>query len=469
MSDAASAASRALVERAADWLMAEALKDAELESIVRGCCERLHAAGVPIARVQLSFSMLHPLYQAVGYTWRRGQGLQVDAYRHRTSNVQSDRFLRSPFYHLLKHGLDHLRRRLDSGGSAEFPIFDDLRAEGLTDYFAFTNSFAMGTGQGMLGSWATDQHGGFSDGEIEALLRIQDPLAVACKMAMRGGLAKSALSTYLGDQAGGRVLAGQIKRGDGETTRAAIVWGDLRDSTAMAERLGRQAYIDTLNQFFDATAGAVADSGGEILSFIGDGFLAIFPCERNQKESDVACKLALSAALDATYRMAETNRQRAASGEPALGYGLSLHIGNVMFGNVGLAERLSFSVFGSAVNEAARLETLTKKFATPIVASKEFAAYCGGEWEPLGAETLRGLNAPLDVLRPMQTERTAPAPDMTARRVGHDFSDAEAVVLLYRDSPADGQARMPAQDQMRAWIGQPSPDRAGAPGRESGG
>ncbi len=435
MSETTSAASRALIERADDWLMNQALRDAELEVVVRGCCERLHGAGVPIARVQLSFSMLHPLYQAVGYTWRRGQGLQVDAYRHTPNREKPERFLQSPYYYLLKHELEHLRRRLDDGSAAEFPIFDDLRAEGLTDYLAFTNSFAMGTGQGMLGSWSTDRQGGFSDSDIEALLHIQGPLAVACKMAMRGGVAKNALSTYLGATAGGRVLAGQIKRGDGETTRAAIVWGDLRSSTEMAEQLGRQAYIDNLNSFFDATAGAMADAGGEILSFIGDGFLAIFPCERTQKDSSEACKLALSAALDATYRMAETNRLRLAEDEQPLGYGISLHIGNVMFGNVGLAERLSFSIFGSTVNEAARLESLTKKFTTPIIASEEFATYCGGDWQALGAQSLRGVNTPMAVFRPRQMERDAPPLLAPARRRGGALSDAEAVVLLFRDNP----------------------------------
>src|SRR6202008_4553858 len=141
-----------------------------------------------------------------------------------------------------------------------------------------------------MGSWATDQRGGFSDGEIEALLGIQNTLAVACKMAARSGVAKSALSTYLGTQGGERVLSGQIKRGDGEPTRAAIVWGDLRNSTAMAEQLGRQSYIDNLNGFFDSTAGAVADSGGEILSFIGDGFLALFPSGVNHTDSSEASK-----------------------------------------------------------------------------------------------------------------------------------------------------------------------------------
>jgi adenylate cyclase len=436
MSEATGAASRTLVERAAEWLMAQALKDADLKDIVRGCCERLHGAGVPIARAQCSFSMLHPLYSGIGYTWRRGQGLQVDAFRHRPDGTRPDRFLNSPYFHLMKHGLDHLRRRLDTGGAVEFPVFDELRAEGLTDYLAFRSSFAAELGQGMVGSWATDQRAGFTDSEIEALLRIQDSLAVACKIAARGGLAKNVLSTYLGAKAGDRVLSGQIKRGDGETSRAAIVWGDLRNSTQMAEQLGRQAYIDNLNSFFDATAGVVADTGGEILSFIGDGFLAVFPCERNQKESAEACKLAFLAALHATHRMAESNRQREANGATALGYGISLHIGNVMFGNVGLAERLSFSVFGSAVNEAARLETLTKKFATPIVASEEFTTYSGGEWEALGSESLRGVNAPMAVFRPVQTDGEAWAPQIAARSRERDFSDAEAVVMMYRDSPS---------------------------------
>ena len=440
MSETTSAASRVLVERVAGWLMGQALNDADLESIVRGCCERLHAAGVPISRAQMSFSMLHPLYRAAGFAWRRGQNLKVDAYRHvpdtrTTDGFTADRFTKSPYFHLMTHDLDHLRRRLDTGGDAEFPIFDDLRKEGLTDYLAFRSSFSLGTGQGVLGSWSTDQRGGFADSEIEALLRIQDPLAVACKQAVRGGMAKSVLSTYLGGGAGERVLSGQIKRGDGETTRAAIVWGDIRNSTQLAETLGREAYIELLNGFFDATAGAVADAGGDILSFIGDGFLAVFPCGRNQKESVAACKRALAAAEDAAARMVTYNRERKEKDQEALGYGIGLHIGNVMYGNVGLAERLSFSVFGSAVNEVARLEATTKKFATPIVASEVFKTYCGGDWVPLGRENLHGVNAPMAVFKPVVAEAQAPAA-LVDRGTNRNVSDAEAVVLLYRRRPA---------------------------------
>jgi adenylate cyclase len=436
MSEKSSATSRVLVDRATSWLMAQALTDADLETVVRGCCERLHAAGIPLARVHLSFSVLHPLYSALGFTWRRSEGLKVEGYRHSPGGKQNERFRVSPYYHIMKHNLEHLRRRLDTDSPSEFPIFDDLKKEGLTDYLAFVTGFDATKRQGMMGSWSTNSRDGFSDDEIEALIRVQDRLAVAAKMAVRGDVAKSALMTYLGPNAGQRVLSGQIKRGDGETIRAAIVWGDLRNSTAMAEQLGRQVYIDNLNAFFDNVAGAVADAGGEILDFVGDGFLAIFPCERNQKESTEACQLALAGAMEAVTRMEATNRERVARGELPLGFGLGLHIGNVMFGNVGLADRLAFSVFGSAVNEATRLEQLTKKFNTPVIASAAFRDYCGGGWDLLGSEILRGSDSAMEVIRPALKDGQRPNFHVVRRDRTRHMSDAEAVVVLHRDNAA---------------------------------
>jgi adenylate cyclase len=203
----------------------------------------------------------------------------------------------------------------------------------------------------------------------------------------------------------------------------------------MAEQLGRQAYIDNLNTFFDNVAGAVADAGGEILGFVGDGFLAIFPCERNQKESAEACQMALAGAQEAVKRMEEANRERLAKSEEPLGFGLGLHIGNVMFGNVGLADRLAFSVFGSAVNEATRLEQLTKKFGSPVIASAAFRDYYGGDWEALGNEILRGSDSPMDVYRPAVEGQTKAFTVMRRDRTRH-LSDAEAVVVLHRDNAA---------------------------------
>ena len=162
----------------------------------------------------------------------------------------------------------------------------------------------------MIGSWTTDAPGGFSENMIAELLRMQSHLAVASKMAVLSKLADNMMTTYLGGEAGKRVLNGKIKRGEGDTIRAALVMADMRGSTRLAETAGREVYIDTLNQFFDAIATPFNREGGQILSFLGDGFLALFPCERHRAPSEVACRAALSAAMKATARMTDLNTRR---------------------------------------------------------------------------------------------------------------------------------------------------------------
>lgn len=436
MNDTVTTTSSILIDKLADWLMSQALENATLEDIVRGCCERLAASGLGLARGHLSFSMLHPLYRAMGFTWRRGKGIEVEGFRH-VSEGDSDLFLKSPYYYLLSNNLDHLRCHIASTDQDQFPIFADFKKQGLTDYLAFVSRFGSdATGQGMLGSWATDRPGGFTEGEIAALLRVQKRLAVACKTAVQGSLARNMLTTYLGGGAGQRVLSGQIRRGDGETTRSAIIVTDIRNSTMMAETLGRQAYIDTLNEFFDSVASAFVDAGGEILSFMGDGFLAVFPCGRNKAESTNACQLAYGAAREAISRMDQANEERKAAGNRPIEFGIGLHIGNVMFGNVGLEDRLSFSVFGAAVNEASRLESLTKKYHTPLVASDAFTYYCPCNWTELGRETLRGIDHAITVFRPDEEQSEQTCGQIVPRRKLTNFSAAENVVLLHRDGPA---------------------------------
>jgi adenylate cyclase len=423
-----------LLDRVADWLTQSSLAGEDLESVVRGLCERLTAAGLPIKRVHLSFSMLHPLYDALGFTWERGGGMSVEKFRTRPGE-KPERFLRSPYYYLLSNNLDHLRRRVDPAGPSEFPIFDDLRTLGVTDYIAFMNSFSRDSTQGMMGSWSTDASDGFSDDMIAALLRIQNHLAVAAKMAVLGRLAGNMLTTYLGSGAGKRVLSGQIKRGDGETIRAALVMADMRKSTALAERDGRQVYIDTLNEFFDAIATPFNRSGGEILSFLGDGFLAVYPCDRHKEPSKVACRAALTAVTKASRRMNELNGDRKSRGLAPVGYGIGLHVGDVMFGNVGLKDRLTFSAFGAAVNEVQRLQELTKKYHHQVIASSAFADYAGGAWTTLGDEKLRGVDEAITVLAPDVSTVTTPEEEHEPafEPVPAGLSDAENVILLHRD------------------------------------
>jgi adenylate cyclase len=425
--------SATLLEEVVQWLNLQALNDASLETIARGTCERLAAAGLPLARAYMSFSMLHPLYRAVGYLWERGTGFSMEKHRHVRGGVEADRFLKSPFYHLLKNDLPHLRRRIqNTGGPVEFPVFTELREQGITDYLAYTRRFRPSSEQGMIGSWASDREDGFSDDDIAALLRIQESLAVASKIAVKGELARNMLTTYLGAGAGERVLAGQIQRGDGETIKAAIVVADVRNSTILAEEMGREPYIGTLNTFFDAAAGAFADGGGHILSFLGDGFLAIYPSGDSPRGRREACQQAYVAAMTAALRMREANEERRTANLVEIGYGIGLHIGNVMFGNVGLPDRLTFSVFGAAVNEATRLEALTKAYRTPIIASEEFRSRCEGSWKELGSEVLRGLNRPIKVFSPEKIDQLD-AGLAISRRISEDgHSDAENVVLLHR-------------------------------------
>jgi adenylate cyclase len=426
--------SESLIERVSHWLQQSALGGSDLEKLVHGLCERLAAAGVPLLRVHLSFSMLHPLYDALGFTWIKGKGVSVEGFRPATSDGEKDRFLRSPYFYLLSNGLPHLRRRIDPMTSSEFGIFDDLKEMGGTDYLAFVESFGEDTTRGMVGSWTTDAAGGFSDEVIDALLHIQNDLAVAAKMAVLSKLADNMVTTYLGGNAGQRVLSGQVRRGDGETIRAALVMGDMRQSTVLAEKSGRQVYIDTLNVFFDAIAAPFNKNGGEILSFMGDGFLAVYPCDRHREPSEVATQAAMAAVREANTRMAELNADRKQNGLGEIRYGIGLHVGNVMYGNVGLKDRLTFSAFGGAVNEVQRLQGLTKTLGQTVIASQAFATYCGGDWVTLGEKRLRGVEEKITVLMPSESNMTMSGIEL-AESNGHDVrSEAEHVMLLYRNT-----------------------------------
>lgn len=420
-----------LMDKVADWLTQASLSGYDLETMIRGFCERVAAAGVPIVRVHFTFSMLHPLYDALGFTWKRGEGMTVEGFRNKPGD-RSERFLRSPYFHLLTNRLDHLRRRLDGSGPSEFPIFEELKAIGVTDYLAFIHSFNSGKDQGMMGSWSTDSADGFNESVIAALLRIQNHLAVAAKMAVLNKLADNMLTTYLGNDAGKRVLNGKIKRGEGDTIRAALVMADMRGSTALAEQLGREAYIETLNRFFDAIAAPFNRRGGQILSFLGDGFLAVYPCERHREQSEIACRTALTAAIKAQGRMAQLNQERVRDGQAPIGYGIGLHVGNVMFGNVGLNDRLTFSAFGSAVNEVQRLQMLTKKHPFEVIASQDFADYAGGSWNMIGKEKLPGVSQRLTVLRP-DYQDIGELEEEAGAALYAGLSDAENMMMLLRE------------------------------------
>ncbi|MDX1433112.1 MAG: adenylate/guanylate cyclase domain-containing protein [Gammaproteobacteria bacterium] len=404
-------ASTVFVDGVADWLMSQALGERGVDDIVRGCCDRLLAAGLPLARAFASFRTLHPLFASQSIIWRRDRRTgSIERLEHLHGEAfNNEQWRRSPMVHMLETQISFLRRRLTGPGAlVDFPVCEDLRDQGMTDYFAYLVPFASDDEpgphrDGVIGSWATDRASGFTDGDIRALQRIQRRLGVSLKVQIKQQIARNVLGTYLGLNAGEQVLNGLIKRGDGTDLHAVIWLSDMRDSTRLADELGAGEFLATVNEYFECTAGAVLAHGGEVLRFIGDAVLAIFPIVRdtgNGAAARAACARALDAAAEAERRLGELNATRARAGREAIDYGLGLHVGDVMFGNIGVPERLEFSVIGAAANEAARLEALTKSLGRRTLASAAFAAALPGAWESLGAHPLRGVGAPMEVYAP---------------------------------------------------------------------
>jgi adenylate cyclase len=395
--DAKAPTGGSLIDGVADWLMTQALSEVTLEDLLDGCCARLAAAGLPLERGHIAFRTLHPLFHSTGLTWRRGQGVASESFP-RSAPVMPDRFRQSPLFHMIESQIPFLRRRL-TGDEAllDFPVLEEFRDQGITDYLGFMVGFSDDPHDGIVGSWATTRASGFSERDVQILLRIQRRLGVAFKVHTREQIARNVLHTYLGPKTGRRVLDGQIERGDGETIHAVIWYSDLRNSTRLAAKLAPDAFFHLLNSYFECTAGAVLDAGGEVLLLIGDAVLAIFPLGPGVREA-TACRKALAAAREAEARLARINQ--APDAGPPLKCGVGLHIGNVMYGNIGVPERLEFTVVGHAVNEVARLEGLTKRLGSGILVSADFARHLRLDWQALGAHKFEGVDDPQEVYAP---------------------------------------------------------------------
>jgi adenylate cyclase len=202
--------------------------------------------------------------------------------------------------------------------------------------------------------------------------------------------AQNILNAYLGPTAGAKVLAGQIKRGDGQDIDAVIWFCDLRDSTPLADSMGRREFLALLNEYFECVLGPVLESGGEVLRFIGDAALAIFPVDGKPAE---ACAKALAAAREALGRMEKLNKNRTRP----LRFGIGLHLGELTFGNIGTPSRIEFTVIGAAANEAARIEGLCKTLGVDLVVSERVARLLPGAWKSLGSHTLRGVGDKMEL------------------------------------------------------------------------
>lgn len=379
------------------WLLGEGRSIESTRDLIQALSNRLLVEGLPLARVTLHTRTLHPLFIGRRYLWLRGVDA-VDVLDAEIAMLGTEGWTRSPIRAVIEEGASAVRQRLDVPGSPlEFPIYEELRNEGLTDYVALP---LLLTKLGAIAmTFATDRPGGFTTEDLIALYDLLPALAPILEAHSTRRLAVNVLNTYVGRQAGERILDGHIHRGDGETINAALWYCDLRGFTALSAKHDRDTLIGILNTYFEAMAEPVARYGGETLKFIGDAMLAMFPMSKRG-----ACLGALNAALEARAAMGALNTERVARGEDPLGFGIALHVGDVMYGNIGAPDRLDFTVIGPAVNTVARLEELCKSLGRTVLATHAFASLSPFSYERIGRHRLRGLPEPITVFTPLQPD-----------------------------------------------------------------
>lgn len=385
------------------WLVEQGLGDAGLAEIVQGLGQNLVSRGIALHRIAVGGMLLHPVFGARDVIWD-SRSDQVKSEMATRNIIRSEAFQHSPFFNALSNGIPFGRYRLDGDDALPFPILETLRDEGVTDYLVFYRDYGRrelslweGLPQGLEGavsSFSTRRLSGFSDEEVTYLQAINNLLALIVKAKTTQELSMTLLDTYLGTYSGGHVMDGLVERGDGRRIDCVIWQCDLRGSTALAEALSMEDYLDTLDAYFDCTAGVVLDHGGEVLKFIGDGVLAIFPVDTDTRNVESMCRSALSTTRESLDRAAHLNDRRGDA--PPIRFGISMHVGEVVYGNVGTDRRLDFTVIGPAVNESARLEGLTKTLNVPVVASAKFAASAPEPLTALGAHGVSGVKDELE-------------------------------------------------------------------------
>ena len=368
-----------------DWLLDEGRFLVNGDEFTGQLGARLVAAGAPIMRFRLSARVLHPLFAGWTAVWEKSGVLAQESAPHGLD--QRPAFIGSPMAIAQESGKP-FRRRLENGlDPSDHQVLHEIRGKGATDYLAVPMQFYRG--RGAIVTVACDRPGGFSDDDLTKLESLARAMAPVVEVAYAHHLASSVASAYIGPRSGARVLDGRIRRGDIETMRAAIWFSDLRGWSRLANEMPAAEAVALANDYFELVDAAITDAGGEVLKLIGDAVLAIFPIETDEQ---AACQGALNAATDACRTARKTDVR--------FEFGIGLHLGELVYGNVGSPTRLDFTVMGQAVNLAARIEKLSRTVNRPVILSEPFAAACGAPAEDLGAHPVAGWAEPVRVFSP---------------------------------------------------------------------
>ena len=377
------------------WLMTDARKHADSSEFLEAFAHELRAAGVDVSRITTGVPILHPQIFSFSGLWELGKGTTERLYRAGPASTST--MSNSPI-RIAYEGGGPVRFDLTAPArQGEFSILEDLRGEGYSDYVVHSVPFADGSHKAL--SLATRRPAGFQADELKLFEAMIPAVGFNLEVQALRRTARTLLDTYVGKQSGGRVLEGQIQRGTGETIRAVIWLCDLRGFTNLSEALSRDALIDLLNSYFGPMCDAVASEGGEILKFIGDAMLAIFPIGDDAAKT---CKAALIAAARAQGSLVEENQRRGKAGLPRIEYGLALHLGDVMYGNIGSDTRLDFTVIGPAVNLTARIESMCRELGRQLLLSSDFVWAGKVAAQSVGTFSLKGVGADQEIFVPIE-------------------------------------------------------------------
>ncbi len=396
-----------------DWLLDDGRRLTDLESLQEKTCERLVAAGIPLWRTTFHVPQLHPQMVGQMYTWLSDTG-RTSLWNIPRQVAGSAQYHNSPV--ALMHRTGSMVRRRLSGANADldFPLLEDLAEQGAVEYVLFpmpigsANSNFAGAGSPIAGrvlaafGMTTRSPDGFESRHIALVEAIMPALSTVVEVMISRIRAERLLDIYVGHEAGRRILSGQITIGTGRSIHAVILFCDLRGFTGLSESLPKDQLLDLLKDFFACMVGPVVKSGGEVLKFLGDGMLAIFRLEESEA-SDAAAARTLIAALEAEAEVRLINEGRKAEGKSEFQVGIALHVGDVIFGNIGAEERLDFTVIGPAVNLAARIEMLCRDIGSTILTSRAFADLCPVRLKSMGAHALKGIADPQEVFVPVHS------------------------------------------------------------------
>ncbi|MEO1159142.1 MAG: adenylate/guanylate cyclase domain-containing protein [Pseudomonadota bacterium] len=368
------------------WLLDEGRLLADVDETVSHLGQKLHASGAPLWRLRLSTRTLHPLIAALSSVWEKDA---ERAERIETPHGLEGRsgYIGSPLEIINRTGTAFRKRLADELTSSDHGVLHDLKARGGTDYFGLPIKYSSGAIANLV--FTTDIADGFNDRDIEKFSEIAAVLAPIAEVFSTRRIALAVAEAYLGPRTGRRVLDGQITRGHIDSMNAAIMVSDIRDWTGLSSRMAAADALTLANEYFEIIARAVEENGGEILKLIGDGVLVIFPSDEQNGSSRTACGNALSAARHA---LQSTDRS------PGLRFGIGLHFGEVLYGNIGSTTRIDFTVLGQAVNIAARIEGFCSQLEVPLLFSREFAGHTGETGRVVANETLKGYDGQFEIL-----------------------------------------------------------------------